>query len=235
MKSIKIITLGLPFRLGTVNCYLVETGTGFVLIDTGGSNRRAEIDSELASAGCTPGKLKLIILTHGDFDHTGNAAYLRSRLGAKIAMHRDDAGMAERGDMFWNRSSANRLIGLMAPILFHFPKSNRFTPDSYLAEGDHLSVYGFDARILSVPGHSKGSIGILTAGGDLYCGDLLENTKGPASGSIMDDPAACAASLEKLQALEISTVFPGHGKPFPISSLPAHRRGNYEAERNHAL
>lgn len=101
-QEIKPISLSLPYRLGSVNCYLIKTGVGFVLIDTGSSNQRAVLERELASMGCQSGNLKLIILTHGDFDHTGNAAYLRARFGAKIAMHADDSGMAERGDMFWN-------------------------------------------------------------------------------------------------------------------------------------
>ena len=90
-------------------------------------------------------------------------------------------------------------------------------------DGDDLSEYGFDARVLSIPGHSKGSIGVLTAAGDLFCGDLLENAKEPATNSIMDDPAACGASLETLQHFEINTVYPGHGRPFPMASfVPSH-------------
>jgi len=99
-QKVRPVSLKLPFRLGSVNCYVVETGSGFVLIDTGASNRRKDVEKELEGVGCKPGDLKLIILTHGDFDHTGNAAYLRRRFGARIAMHRDDAGMLERGDIF---------------------------------------------------------------------------------------------------------------------------------------
>jgi glyoxylase-like metal-dependent hydrolase (beta-lactamase superfamily II) len=219
MQDVRAMTLSLPYRLGTVNCYLVETDHGFVLVDTGSANRRAELEGELLSAGCRAGDLNLIVLTHGDFDHTGNAAYLRERLGAKIAMHRDDAGMAERGDMFWNRSSGNPILRLLAPILFRFSKANRFRPDVYLEDGDHLSEHGFEARVLSIPGHSGGSIGILTAGGDLFCGDLLDNAREPAINSIMDDPAACETSLERLQRLDIKTVYPGHGKPFSMDSF----------------
>jgi glyoxylase-like metal-dependent hydrolase (beta-lactamase superfamily II) len=32
----------------------------------------------------------------------------------------------------------------------------------------------------------------------------------------MDDLAAAKASVEKLRGLEIHTVYPGHGKPFPM-------------------
>jgi glyoxylase-like metal-dependent hydrolase (beta-lactamase superfamily II) len=127
--------------------------------------------------------------------------------------------MAERGDMFWNRKSGSTLIRMMAPILFRFGKSNRFRPDLYLEDGYALSEYAFDATILAIPGHSKGSIGILTAGCDLLCGDLFDNTKAPVLNSIMDDLAAAEASLEKLRGLAINTVYPGHGRPFPMEQF----------------
>lgn len=218
-QEIKPIRLSLPFKLGSVNCYLVETDTGYILIDTGSSSSRANLEKELVSAGCQPGNLQLIVLTHGDFDHTGNAAYLRKKFGAKIAMHADDSGMIERGDMFWNRTSGNMLTRMMAPLLpalFGFGKSERCTPDLHIKDGYALSEYGFDAQILSIPGHSKGSIGIMTAGGDLFCGDLLENMDKPALNSIMDDLAAANASVEKLKEFAIRTVYPGHGEPFPM-------------------
>jgi glyoxylase-like metal-dependent hydrolase (beta-lactamase superfamily II) len=214
--EIKTIILSLPYKLGNVNCYLVKTGDGYILIDTGGSNKRADLEKEMESAGCKPGRLKLIILTHGDFDHTGNAAYLRKRFGAKIAMHHDDSGMAERGNMFWNRKKGNLLLGMIARTLFGFGKKERFKPDLYIEDRYDLSEYGLDAKVLHLPGHSKGSIGILTAGGDLFCGDLLENKDKPVLNSIMDDLAAANNSVEKLESLKISTVYPGHGKPFPM-------------------
>jgi glyoxylase-like metal-dependent hydrolase (beta-lactamase superfamily II) len=49
-----------------------------------------------------PGNLALIVLAHGDFDHTGNGAYLRQKYGARMATHRDDLGMVERGDTFFS-------------------------------------------------------------------------------------------------------------------------------------
>lgn len=218
-RKITTISLPLPYRLGSVNCYLVETDTGFVLIDTGGSNKRAELENELTKAGCRPGNLSLIVLTHGDFDHTGNAAYLRERFGTKIAMNRHDSGMAERGDMFWNRKKGSLFLRMMAPFLFRFGKSDRFEPDYYVADGDDLSEYGFDAQVLGIPGHSKGSIGILTADGALFCGDLLENRDEPALASIIDDLAAANASVYQLKSLAITTVYPGHGNPFPMEQF----------------
>jgi glyoxylase-like metal-dependent hydrolase (beta-lactamase superfamily II) len=219
-ETITPISLALPLRMGAVNCYLVDTGAGHVLIDTGGPNRRVQLEAELARAGCGPGDLRLIVLTHGDFDHIGNAAYLRERHGAPIAMHRDDVGMAEQGDMFWNRANRNALLGRVAPALFGFGAAERFTPDLFVGDGDDLAAYGFDARVISLPGHSAGSIGVLTSSGDLFCGDLLENTKGPALNALMPNPAAGRASVERLREKGVRTVYPGHGRLFLLADLP---------------
>lgn len=206
--------------MGSVNCYLVRTASGFVLIDTGPATQRPALEKELAAAGCTPGHLDLIVLTHGDFDHTGSAAYLAETFRAPVALHRHDAGMVTQGDMFWNRSSGNVVIRALAPLLFRFSRENRFEPDLTLEEGDDLADFGLQARVLAFPGHSKGSIGILTGNGDLFCGDLLENTgDAPAPGSIVDNPAELDASLAKLGELRVNTVYPGHGPPFPMKAF----------------
>jgi len=216
-QDIRVINLPLPYRLGSVNCYLVKVRAGYVVIDTGGSNSRADLERELEDSGCGPRDLRLIVLTHGDFDHAGNAAYLRERFGAKIAMHPADAGMVRRGDMFWNRHSGNALFRMIAPRVFRFSKTDRFEPDLHVGEGDDLSEHGFDAKVIAIPGHSKGSIGILTAAGDLFCGDLLENDRGPARGSIVDDALEADGSVERLKGLQVATVYPGHGRPFPMA------------------
>ncbi len=217
-QEIKTITLNMGFKLGTVNCYLVRTDNDYILIDTGPSNKRIGLEKELENAGCEPGDLKLIVISHGDFDHTGNAAYLRNKFDANIIMHYGDLGMTEHGDMFWNRKG-NFLIKRMAPFLFRFGKSERFKPDLFIKDGDNFSEYGFDAEIVYLPGHSRGSIGILTADGDLFCGDLFTNVDKPVLNSIMDDKSAANASVEKLKKLNVNTVYPGHGELFSISDL----------------
>lgn len=100
-----------------------------------------------------------------------------------------------------------------------FGKSERLTPDVLLNDGYDLSQHGFEAKVICVPGHSRGSIGILTASGELFCSDLFENTKRPTLYSLMDDPTAANASVANLEALKIRTVYPGHGQPFAMELL----------------
>jgi hydroxyacylglutathione hydrolase len=224
-NKIKIITLPMPLRMGMVNAYLIETPTGHLLIDTGNSSAREELCAELKSNGCTSSSLKLVILTHGDFDHIGNAAYLHHTFGARIAMHADDVGMAEQGDMFVNRKKSNIIIKVLLPIFSGFGSSERFTPDILVGDGFDLSKYGFDAKVVLLRGHSKGSVGILTGSGELFCGDLFENMRGPTINSLMDDPVAAKVSIKYLEAMQITKVYPGHGQPFTMGALKKNKEG----------
>ncbi len=206
------------------NCFLLETNDGFVLIDTGFTTKRAIIEKALDTAGCTSENLNFILLTHGDFDHTGNCAYFREKYGSKVVMHKEDSGMVEYGDFFYSRTSINVLVKvLFKTVVFllrmNLKKRDRFKPDIYVEEGDDLSTYGFEAKVLHFPGHSKGSIGFLTSNGDLFCGDLFENTKEPSKFSLIDNHEEYNASIEKLKQYQIKTVYPGHGKPFLLEVL----------------
>ncbi len=215
-----ILTITTPMLLNvTVNCHLVERAGEFILIDTGRSKYRRVLEQELAKAGCRPGNLKFILLTHGDFDHCGNAAYLRRKYEAKIAMHRDDLGMVKDGNMFWNRHEPNIVVRSMMKLMIRLGEEDRFNPDYFLEDNEPLTELGFEAKSLQIPGHSKGSVGFLTAQGDIFCGDLLANRSKPGLWSIIDDMPAALASVDRLLDLEIQIVYPGHGDPFPMQAF----------------
>lgn len=208
-----------PLNIPGSNCYLIQTAQGFLLIDTGMPGGRKRLVSTLERAGCRPDNLQLILLTHGDFDHIGSAAYLRERFQAKIAMHPDDAGMAERADLFWNRGKGSALLRFLVPLIFGFRRSDRFSPDLALQDGCDLSSYGWEACVVGLPGHSKGSIGVLTAEGDLFCGDLwmMDPKTGPSLG--FGDAAGFTPALDRVRRLPVRRVYPGHGLPFPIEQV----------------
>ena len=216
-------SLAKEINLGGVNCYLLSAGDGYILVDTGFFGRRKRLDECLAAAGCTPGNLKLILLTHGDSDHADNCLYLRTRFGCPVAMHALDAPMVEFGDMGRSRKaeadSYSPLFRLMGKIFGSLARRHgfeRFTPDILVDETFDLRKYGLAARILHIPGHSKGSIGVLTDDGELFCGDFTYNLPGFR---FIDDMAEHLQSLARLKELTIHTVYPGHGKPFSRATL----------------
>ena len=213
--KIKIIELGI------VNAFWVEVKDGFVLIDTGLAQQWEKLETDLIYFGCLPDKLKLVIITHGDFDHTGNCAELQEKYKARIAIHQADAFMAENG-VFLNRkvrTLAGRIIILLSRWRNRKASFPKFKPDILLRDEQSLEEYGFNAKIIHIPGHTKGSIGILTEEGDLFAGDTLVNSRKPDIAMFIDNFQELKNSINKLKKLNIKKIYPGHGKPFLLQQL----------------
>ena len=209
-------------RLGGVNCYIVAAVDGFVLIDSGTPEKREALDTELESAGCGPGTLRLIVLTHGDYDHAGNAAHLRDKYVTKIAMHPDDSGRVERADWSWNLKPKPDKFGVLFRVVALFIRPGEFDtfePDVLVEDQQSLRGYGLEATVLHLPGHTKGSIGILTAENSLFCGDLMDGIGRPSLEFFIDDMVAATASLRRLRSLGADRIYPGHGKPFQFNRI----------------
>ena len=208
-------------QLDFVNAFLVKVKDGFVLIDTGMPQHWERLEAQLIAAGCFPSQLKLVIITHGDQDHLGNCAKLQEKYKAKIAMHEADAFMAEGGVL--PKRKARTLAGRILMLLFRLRRQKiglqKFKPDIFLKDGEDLGEYGLSAKIIHLPGHTKGSIGILTEEGDLFAGDTLVNSKKPDMAIFVDNSKELKNSIEKLKKLNIKKVYPGHGKIFSFSDL----------------
>jgi len=206
-------------NLGFVNAYLVPASDGWVLIDTGIAQQWNRLESELLQAGCLPSGLKLVIITHGDTDHAGNCAELQRKYGARIALHAGDLPMVTTGAPVKRRvrSFLGKLILWLGS--FMAGKFTCFQPDILLEDGQDLSGYGLDARVLHTPGHTPGSIAVLTGDRQLFAGDTVDNRTRPARAASIEDEQALQASLVKLKQTMPKIVYPGHGEPFSPEAL----------------
>jgi len=217
-QSVHIIRAG-------INCVLVRGESGSVLVDTGHRSARPRLMNGLASAGLRPDEALTVILTHGDTDHTGSAHYLKETFGATLAAHRAEAGVLDRGDM--TRSRKERpdrmpwIFRALLPISFLFWRSDPVTLDLTLEDGQSLASFGVDGTILHLPGHSRGSIGILLPTGELVCGDLLWNMRRPRMHPLIDDMEPARASIARIRELPVTTLVPAHGQPFSTEELTA--------------
>lgn len=219
-ENIKII------KLGFVNAYLIKESDKFFLIDTGLPMKWGELEKQLFHAGCLPDKLKLVIITHGDSDHTGNCGILQEKYKVKIAMHAADRAIIESG--FSGKRKVRPLgmrIMFFVITFFRLYKfrmgAKEFRPDIYLKDGQDLSEYGLTARIINVPGHTKGSIVVLTDQGDLFVGDTMVNFKKPEWANIVQNEEELKQSMEKLKKYNVKIVYPGHGRPFLMKDISA--------------
>lgn len=142
---------------GNVNCYIVVDNDKAILIDTGRKKYREKILDK-----CKEYHVSLIVLTHGHMDHCHNAAYLANALKIPVAMSKKDINMIP--DNRKQEMSAKTLLGKIVLLvsLSSFDKDalDVFEPMVYLQDGDNLNEYGVDAKVVELPGHTEGSIGL---------------------------------------------------------------------------
>lgn len=78
---------------------------------------------------------------------------------------------------------------------------------------DSLADYGIDARIVALPGHTRGSVGVDVDGKYLIVGDALMNMFYPTVSMLYHDREEMLKSAEKISGMGERTIYFGHGGP----------------------
>ena len=81
-------------RFGINRCYLIQE-EGVIMIDGGPPNKLNAFQKFIEGIPIHSKDIRLIILTHGDFDHVGSAGEIKSLTGAQIAIHENDRATFE--------------------------------------------------------------------------------------------------------------------------------------------
>jgi glyoxylase-like metal-dependent hydrolase (beta-lactamase superfamily II) len=212
-------------RIGNdiVAVYLVDTPEGVTIIDAGLPGHWRELLAELSAMGRTVSDVKGLILTHGDSDHLGFAERLRRDHGVPVYVHQADAARATGGD---KPSMGKQSMGLAALGFIAYTLRKNGLRTTYLSEvvevqgGETLDLPGAP-RIISLPGHSEGSIAIHVPAVDaVFVGDglttrhVLTGRTGPQPAPFTDEPERAIASLRTLVDTGATWVLPGHGAPW---------------------
>ncbi|MBB5155087.1 MBL fold metallo-hydrolase [Saccharopolyspora phatthalungensis] len=188
--------------------YLWHEGGSATLIDTGIAGSGSAITGLLAELGT---ELNRIILTHGHEDHVGSAAEIRAATGAPVLAHGADAPVV-RGE---RKRADPVLLDWERPLFDSIPNVPPPPPcpvDEELAEGDLLDFAG-GARVLSIPGHTEGSIAIyLPRNRILFTGDTIANVSQVMLGTFNVDRARTIESFHRLAELDTEVACFGHGE-----------------------
>lgn len=240
------ITVPIPFVLGSVNLYLVETAGGFLLIDTGiatGEAFRATREG-LDHLGIGFDRISTIVVTHFHADHAGQAARLQALCHAPVLMSAADAGYLADFTANGPPLGAEQFFhshGAPGPVVQAFrsvlPELGRlvapFTVSRTVGTGDRIGA-GRELVGLLTPGHTPGHLCLALPGeGLLFAGDHVLAGITPHIGvySVTDtNPLRnYLDSLDAVLAAGPRRIFPAHGPiiedpPVRVAELLAHHR-----------
>jgi glyoxylase-like metal-dependent hydrolase (beta-lactamase superfamily II) len=159
MKMTELRTdLRMVLDSGPGQAYLLCRDEQVVLVDTGIAGQGRAIESALQDWGLDRTALTHVLLTHWHPDHAGSAAEIGAWPGVKVWAHRADAPTI-RGEVtgqFPCLSHAEE--GLYAQISGTVPDAAPARVDRELDDKEILADLG--ATVLSVPGHTDGSIAL---------------------------------------------------------------------------
>lgn len=191
-----------------VNCYLLETEKGWLIVDTGLPGQEDRILKYLKKKNIRPSSVAFIVLTHADLDHIGCAKALRAATGAKIAIHPADVPVLTGKQAF---KTINNFFKHAIKFIFSLLPYQPVEPDFLLEDGANLGGW----QIIHTPGHTPGCISLFQPGKCLLVGDALRTSwqanPRPTSRRICLDLAQARKSLIKISELDYEVLLPGHG------------------------
>ena len=240
MTGIDAIPLPLP-HMGAVNVWLLR-GEPVTLVDAGPrvDGALAALDAALRGNAVRLEDVEQVLLTHHHFDHSGLAAAIRHRSGARIAAV---GGVARYCARFEERALEERDFASSVMAAHGVPDGRiahmrdfwelivahgaSFDTDVRLADGDRIRAGGRDLRVILRPGHSTTDTLFVDDDARLaFVGDhLLETISSNTEGF----PAECDAGrpwstrwrprprirylegLRRTAAMPLERLFTGHG------------------------
>ena len=202
------------FALFGINTYLVfdPDTKECAVIDPGMSSKEEEeaIESFIADKGL---KVTHIINTHLHIDHVTGIPFLHKRYGAPVLAHEGDKFLGS------NIQQQARMFGLNLPL-------DNIEISEYVEAGDKIKIGNGELEVISVPGHSKGSVALYDReGGFLISGDALFKGSIGRTDLPGGDYKELIDSIESrlLSLPDETVVLPGHG---PASTIGEEKQSN---------
>ena len=250
------ITLPMPYRLRHVHAYVLVQGSEVALFDTGmnmpGSYELLE--SDLISIGLSTKSIRDVFITHSHTDHCSMAGLLQKRTPAKIHLSAiaDDVYqqfnqaevLIDAAKLFYARhgmspaevgalvEEIDEIRGIIIP----------FTADDHLEQNEIREFGDWKFEVIFTPGHAAGHVCFFfREEGFLLAGDHVLPYIAPSlSPNIFDEIfhplKSYLDSLQIVEDLPVTTVYPGHGNSITdISERAAEIRTHHELRKQAVL
>jgi glyoxylase-like metal-dependent hydrolase (beta-lactamase superfamily II) len=201
-------------KISFVNAFLLDSGDGLALIDTGIPGSVPIIVEALRSIGRQPSDIRHILVTHCHGDHSGSLAEIKRLTGAPVTMHPIDAAMVREGQAMRPLRPAPGLINALVYRVLISKAPTEIEPteiEHQVGDGESLPC---GLRAIHVPGHCSGQLAFLWPehGGVLIAADAAAKVSRLALSPAYEDINEGRRSLAKLGAMNFEVACFGHGK-----------------------
>ena len=177
-----------------------------VLIDTGYISGFDETEDLITRLGVNLPDISLIISTHTHCDHIGGNNRIQQKSGCEIALHKVGKYFMDSRDDWstWWR--------------YYNQEAEFFKCTRSLEDGEMITLGPHQFQVLYTPGHASDGIVLYNRREKiLISADTLWQTDMAAMTLRVEGSRALfhmLESLQKIEALDVQTVYPGHGRPF---------------------
>lgn len=229
VKGLHIIE-GVRYESSNVNVVAILEDDGSVhVVDCGYPGYGEQILGYLRKHVRDPPRIRTLILTHFDADHSGSAAELKRMTGCVIMAPEFDAEIIS-GKRF-SGEEAQRVLPAWAPSEVEALQTKireqeiPSVPVDRVLRGDEGLDVGGGARVIRVPGHTPGHIVLLLPKlSALITGDVMtapEGRIGPPVPQFTPSPDRAIRSLKNLSGLEFEILVTYHWSPITVGASKA--------------
>ena len=177
-----------------------------VLIDTAYISDFDQTEKLISQLGVKLSDISLIISTHTHCDHIGGNNRIQQKSGCDIALHKVGKYFIDSRDDWatWWR--------------YYNQEAEFFTCTRSLADGDIIALGPHELEVIYTPGHAADGIVLYNQRNKiLISSDTLWQTDMAVMTLRVEGSRALfhmQESLQRIENLDVQTVYPGHGKPF---------------------
>jgi hydroxyacylglutathione hydrolase len=190
--------------------YFLRTNAGLVMFDSSFLRHKDTILADMRSMGLDPRQIRMCFITHLHCDHVGGVGWWQKEFGFPVVAHELAADPIEKADPV-----------ATGAYMEYTGFDERFVPckvTQRVRGGETLTLGDRTFEIIHAPGHSVGSIHILS-GDLLFVGDTVF-----ANGGIgwMDvhwgsHPEDCVETLRRMRPHIGKLALAGHGEPYILT------------------
>jgi ribonuclease/clavin/mitogillin len=197
--SVSIVNVG--YR--STNYWVVSAGTSRLLVDLGWPGRVGELVANLKRMDIPLREIRYGLATHFHLDHAGAAQDLK-QLGIPLLVVREQLYAIPLMKQHVKPADNYTEITTHDNLIIEIAESRAF-----------LARLGIPGEIIHTPGHSDDSVTLVLDDGAAFTGDLtMEMMVGP------EDPAVVRRSWQSLRDRGVTTIYAGHGRPYPLRPAP---------------